>query len=79
MIEFDYNLQPLTTFKVPAIAAAFGRFNSLDALKEIIEDQSVSRFSKNILVLGGGSNMLFTKRFDGLIVKNELKMMTTIM
>ena len=25
------------------------------------------------LILGGGSNILFTKNFDGLVLKNEIK------
>jgi len=73
MIEFDYNLQPLTTFKVPAPVAAFARFNCLDGLKEILSEATVRPYINNILLLGGGSNMLFTNRFEGLVVKNEWK------
>lgn len=73
MIEFDYNLQPLTTFRVPAPVAAFARFNSLEALKEILHAPSARPFINHLLLLGGGSNMLFTKRFEGLVLKNEWK------
>lgn len=78
MIEFDYNLQPLTTFRVHAPVAAYARFTSLDALQEILSDEISKPFLQQVLVLGGGSNMLFTKRFDGLVLKNECKGITLI-
>jgi UDP-N-acetylmuramate dehydrogenase len=37
-------------------------------LKLLIQSQKLNNF----LVLGGGSNILFTKDFDGLILKNQL-------
>lgn len=73
MIELDYNLQSLTTFRVPAPVAAFARFESLEELKEIISDKKSQPFRHQLLLLGGGSNMLFTNRFEGLVLKNELK------
>ncbi|HSC52126.1 MAG TPA: UDP-N-acetylmuramate dehydrogenase [Phnomibacter sp.] len=73
MMEFDYNLQPLTTFNVPAPVAAFSRFQSVEGLLEILHEAKPLPLYNNLLLLGGGSNMLFTKKFEGLVLKNECK------
>ncbi|RKQ43065.1 UDP-N-acetylmuramate dehydrogenase [Roseivirga pacifica] len=71
MSEFltDYSLQPYNTFGLDVKAKSFARFKSLETLKEGLQ------LAKNqpILILGGGSNLLFTKDYDGLVLKNELK------
>ncbi|WP_422004997.1 UDP-N-acetylmuramate dehydrogenase [Roseivirga pacifica] len=71
MSEFltDYSLQPYNTFGLDVKAKSFAKFKSLDTLKEglqLAKDQP-------LLILGGGSNLLFTKDYDGLVLKNELK------
>ncbi|WP_268125042.1 UDP-N-acetylmuramate dehydrogenase [Roseivirga pacifica] len=71
MSEFltDYSLQPYNTFGLDVKAKSFAKFKSLDTLKEGLQ------LAKNqpLLILGGGSNLLFTKDYDGLVLKNELK------
>ncbi|MCO6360694.1 UDP-N-acetylmuramate dehydrogenase [Roseivirga pacifica] len=71
MSEFltDYSLQPYNTFGLDVKAKSFARFKSLETLKEGLQ------LAKNqpLLILGGGSNLLFTKDYDGLVLKNELK------
>lgn len=53
------------------LAKAFSNFSSVDELKEILEVSKKENFSQK-LVLGGGSNILFTKNFDGLVLKNGI-------
>lgn len=52
------------------MAKFFGAFLTLDELRSCL-DQSDS-LKMPLLILGGGSNILFTKDFDGLVLKNEL-------
>ncbi len=53
------------------VARYFATFNSADQLKEMIE--SIDTENKEDLILGGGSNILFTKDVDGLVLKNEME------
>jgi UDP-N-acetylmuramate dehydrogenase len=69
VIESDKSLQPYNTFGIEAHAKYFAEVNSRDEFYEIFSD---SRFkTEKKLVLGGGSNILFTKNFDGLVIKNN--------
>lgn len=49
----------------------FASFSNDQQLKELLTDPAFSNTPK--LILGGGSNILFTKPVDGLVLKNELK------
>ena len=67
-IQENFPLKTFNTFGVVAKAKYFAEVNSLEELKETLQ------FSYSpILVLGGGSNVLFTKDFDGLVIKLNLK------
>lgn len=68
MIQHNVNLKPYNTFGIEAIADSFAEIN-------ILEDLHYLPFtsSDDFLVLGGGSNVLFTKDPKGLIIKNNLK------
>lgn len=57
-------------------AKFFASFSHEDQLKELLTDPSLSNTPK--LILGGGSNILFTKNVDGLVLKNELKGITLL-
>lgn len=68
MIQENFNLRPYNTFGIEAIAKRFGAFTTIDELKELLS----KRNDDELLFLGGGSNVLFTKDFDGLVLRNEL-------
>ena len=68
--EFE-SLKAHNTFGVSAQARYFATFQTIDELRELLEHRTV-RVNKRLL-LGGGSNMLFTRNFDGIVLKNELK------
>ena len=63
----DHSLKNLNTFGVDVKAKLFAEVFSEDELIEILSD--VKFKSERKLILGGGSNILFTKDFDGLIIK----------
>ncbi len=49
----------------------FAAIQTIEGLQELYSDKKIN--SSNSFILGGGSNILFTKNVDGLVVKNELK------
>ncbi|MEI9922086.1 MAG: UDP-N-acetylmuramate dehydrogenase [Bacteroidota bacterium] len=65
--EEDFNLKSYNTFGIAAKAKHFVDVTTID------EARSVFSSSKNILILGGGSNVLFTKDFEGTVLHNSLK------
>jgi UDP-N-acetylmuramate dehydrogenase len=65
----NYNLQKYNTFGIHAQCAAFVCVKNETELKAILTKNTLP-----IYVLGGGSNMLFTKSYyDFLFIKNEIK------
>ncbi|OGU55785.1 MAG: UDP-N-acetylenolpyruvoylglucosamine reductase [Ignavibacteria bacterium RBG_13_36_8] len=70
-IFHNYSLKDLNTFGVNARAAYFVEISSEKSLIEIINNKKLKWL--DILILGGGSNILFTKNYNGLILKNEIK------
>lgn len=67
----DYDLTKLNTFGISAKARFFVEVTSEADLQELFlspEFKENERF-----ILGGGSNILFTKDFDGIVVLNKLK------
>ncbi|MEJ6776093.1 MAG: UDP-N-acetylmuramate dehydrogenase [Crocinitomicaceae bacterium] len=69
MILTNINLKEHNTFGISVNSARFATFTSVDDLTQIL----AKRDSSKLLVLGGGSNILFTQDFDGLVLKNEIK------
>ncbi len=63
----DIELKDLTTFHIPTRARHFAEVTSADDILEL-QNTKVFRESKK-LILGGGSNLLLTRDFDGLVVK----------
>jgi UDP-N-acetylmuramate dehydrogenase len=68
-IERDASLKGLNAFGVPARAAGLARLRDLDALPDLLDDPEWR--DRPLLVLGGGSNVLFTRDFDGLVLRIE--------
>lgn len=67
-VQQNYPLQKYNTFRIAAYAKYFSTFSSADELQEILNEKVV----ESKLILGGGSNILFTKDFDGFVLKNEM-------
>lgn len=69
-IQTNYQLKSLNTFGVESIAKFFVEVNSIVELQQVLAS---AEFKNNpYLILGGGSNIVFTKDFDGLVIKNNL-------
>lgn len=67
----NYSLRKHNTFGVDVSAKYFAEVKSLDALTQILRNTSVQKFK--LLFLGGGSNILFTQDFDGVVLQLNLK------
>jgi len=68
-IQKDFSLRKYNTFGVQAFAKYFATFFSGQELKECLTE---NRNKLPKMILGGGSNILFTKDFDGLVLQNEI-------
>lgn len=75
-IQSNISLKRYNTFGIDVLAKYFASFNSTDTLGQLLQYHDArAATQKNqtpILVLGGGSNMLFTKNFEGIVLKNEI-------
>ncbi|MBL7964072.1 MAG: UDP-N-acetylmuramate dehydrogenase [Flavobacteriales bacterium] len=69
-LERNADLRPLTTFGVPARTKWLGRFTSVEELRALLQAPEVNGQPR--LVLGGGSNMLFTRDWPGVVLMNEI-------
>ena len=67
----DRPLQSLNTFGLPARGRYFCRAESVDDLREALA--FAEAHSRPILLLGGGSNVILTRDFPGLVVHIALK------
>lgn len=67
-IQENISLRQYNTFGIDVRAHYFSRFRNVDELAALIREH---RKLKKI-ILGGGSNILFTKDVKGLVLKNEI-------
>jgi UDP-N-acetylmuramate dehydrogenase len=69
-IERDVSLAHCNTFGVEARAAHFARITDAEQLPVLLADPQLRALPR--LVLGGGSNLLLTRNFDGLVIRIEI-------
>jgi len=76
IVQQNVSLKPYNTFKIDANAGFLAIIDSTDDLDEVFMS---GRFrSQRKMVLGGGSNVLFTRGFTGVVAKNEIKGIRTL-
>ena len=82
MIQENISLKPYNTFGVDVSARYFAEVNSVEELIETLKfvilslSKGTNAQTLPLLFLGGGSNILFTKDFDGLAIRLNLKGIT---
>lgn len=64
------SLKAFNTFGIDVNAALFASWNTLDDITAYTQSDELK--SEHLLIVGGGSNMLLTQDFDGLVVKNNI-------
>lgn len=72
-IHENISLKPYNTFGIAAKARYFASFYSIEELAELTSLPPTNNQQLPTLILGGGSNILFTQDYNGLLLKNELK------
>jgi len=72
-LKENFSLRPYNTFGIKASTKYFGDFSNQEELRSYIHFYKQEKTAEPILILGGGSNILFTKNFNGLIIKNDIK------
>ncbi len=75
-VHQNYPLKKYNTFGIDVYAKYFAEFSSVYDLQMLF--QSDRNPQQPTLILGGGSNILFTKNFDGLVLKNEIRGIETV-
>jgi UDP-N-acetylmuramate dehydrogenase len=71
MIQRDYSLQPFNTFGIDVSAKLFATFDNQESLQSLLLEKELR--NQRRLILGGGSNILLTKHFPGVVLKNEIQ------
>jgi UDP-N-acetylmuramate dehydrogenase len=71
LISENVLLRPYNTFGIAARSRYFADFSNADELRELLSAPQFRGLSR--MILGGGSNVLFTKDFDGVMLKNGMK------
>ncbi|MCG6915590.1 UDP-N-acetylmuramate dehydrogenase [bacterium BMS3Abin03] len=66
----NYSLKSLNTFGVDVKTRYIAEIFSDNDLFKLLEDKEFESVRK--FILGGGSNILFTKDFEGLVIKNSI-------
>lgn len=73
-IRSNQSLLAYNTFRIDVNAKYFVEVSSVDELKEVLTSD-VCKTNK-LFILGGGSNLLLTKDFDGLVIRLGIKGIT---
>lgn len=70
-VEQDKSLKNYNTFGIDVSSKYFTEVNSIEDFRSIISELKFRDEKK--FILGGGSNILFTKDFDGIVIKNSIR------
>ncbi len=63
----NFDLRAYNTFGIQTSARYFAKISSVAELTNLGLDQNLP-----VMILGGGSNVLFTRKFNGYILRNEI-------
>lgn len=75
-IKENVSLKLYNTFGIAAYARYFTEVHTVAELQELLNNPTYRNTQK--LILGGGSNILFTQDFDGLVIKISIKGISVI-
>ena len=69
-VKSNFQLKNLNTFNISAKAKYFYEFLDELSLQQILNNKKYR--NEKLLILGGGSNLLFSRDYDGIILKNSI-------
>ena len=70
-VKNDVSLKPYNTFGIDVKARYLIEINTVDELNEAVDFKNRNKLP--FLILGGGSNVLFTKTFEGVVFLNRIE------
>ncbi len=75
MVKENFSLKKYNTFGIDVMAQYFAGFSTIEQLEELLEFEKlkINNLKSTTFILGGGSNILFTKNVEGVVLKNEIK------
>lgn len=76
IIKEDFQLKDITTFHLPAKTKYFCEYETLDELIKILKWDILKE--NKVLQIGGGSNLVFTTNFDGVILHSAIKYLEAV-
>ena len=71
LIRKNISLKPFNTFGIRQKAKLFCTLESAEDINNLLASELFKK--NNHLFLGGGSNVLFTQDFPGIVIKNDIK------
>lgn len=71
ILRKNYSLKEHNTFGLEANAKYFFEFDTLEEIHDFLAKNDI--FTIQYLIIGGGSNLLFTEDFNGLIIHPKIK------
>lgn len=76
-IQYNFSLSSHNTFRMNAIARVWAEYASVEELKEILSRNDAGEFGEGkplpIIPIGEGSNILFTRDVDGLVLHSVMQ------
>lgn len=76
-IQKNVSLKSFNTFGINVRTAYFYEVNTVEALTAFLQENKNALYVP-LLILGGGSNILFTKDFPGIVLRNNISGIQTI-
>src|SRR5258706_16032206 len=70
-IKENTSLRPFNTFGIDVKAKYFCSLGAMEQLRELVQTDLFR--NERRMLLGGGSNVLFTKDFEGLVIQNSIQ------
>ncbi len=67
----NISLKAYNTFNIDVKASGYAEANSVAELIDFVKEGHLR--DNNVLILGGGSNILFSGDFDGLVIRNRIE------
>jgi UDP-N-acetylmuramate dehydrogenase len=67
----NISLKAYNTFNIDVKASDYAEANSVTELLDYVKEGHLR--DENVLILGGGSNILFSDDFDGLVIRNRIE------
>lgn len=71
--EYEYSLLGNNTFGIDESCREFVEFSSVEELKEVLASLHEATQPQPLLIIGGGSNLLLTKHFEGTVLHSAIK------